>query len=101
MAKKAAVGDVRAWAKQQGFELGDRGRLPAEVWAAWEARAGSSAGPQPRPAPSADLAVSAADLAAAQARIDRLEQQVSDLTARLAAVEARSKEPRHRFARSR
>ena len=98
MAKRAAVSEVRAWAKEQGFELGDRGRLPAEVWEAWDDRDGAV--PQQRTSPAVP-AVSAEDLAAAQERISRLEQQVAELSARLSTVESRAAEPRKRFARSR
>ncbi len=101
MAKKAPVSDVRAWAKQNGFVLGDRGRLPAEVWAAWESRNGSASMPQPRAEVVNEPGVSAAELAAAHARIEQLEQQMSQLTARLDAVEARNVEPRRLFARTR
>ncbi len=101
MAKKAAVSEVRAWAKEQGYELGDRGRLPAEVWSAWDSRTVSRAVPQPRAGLSEPVSVSAEDLAAAVARIAQLEQQVDDLTGRLAQLEARAAEPRRLFARAR
>ena len=32
-----ASGDVRVWAKSQGFQVGDRGRLPAAVIEAYQA----------------------------------------------------------------
>ena len=32
-----ATGDVRIWAKSQGFQVGDRGRLPAAVIEAYQA----------------------------------------------------------------
>ena len=32
-----ATGDVRVWAKSQGFQVGDRGRLPAAVIEAYQA----------------------------------------------------------------
>jgi uncharacterized protein YceH (UPF0502 family) len=90
---------VRAWAREQGFELADRGRLPAEVWSAWEGRGGSRAVPRPRA--EAAAAATAEDVAAAQARLGALEQVVSDLTARLARLETRVDEPRRRFGRAR
>ena len=30
--------DIRAWAKDQGIDVPDRGRIPADVRAKWEAR---------------------------------------------------------------
>ncbi|MFF0481073.1 Lsr2 family protein [Streptomyces sp. NPDC004435] len=30
-------GAVRAWGRENGYEVSDRGRVPAEVWAAYEA----------------------------------------------------------------
>ena len=29
--------DVRAWARENGFAVSERGRIPAEIWAAYEA----------------------------------------------------------------
>lgn len=101
MAKKASVSEVRAWAKEQGFELGDRGRLPAEVWAAWEQRSTRSSVPQPRAAVEVTPGVTADELATATARIQGLERQVAELAERLTKVEARPGEPRRLFARSR
>lgn len=101
MAKKASVSEVRAWAKEQGFELGDRGRLPAEVWTAWEQRSSRGSVPQPRVAAEVPAGVTAEDLATATARISGLERQVAELTERLAKVEARPAEPRRLFARAR
>ncbi|MFP5218143.1 MAG: histone-like nucleoid-structuring protein Lsr2 [Actinomycetes bacterium] len=100
MAKKAPVGEVRAWAKEQGFELGDRGRLPAEVWEAWEARTTRGPVPQPR-AEGVAAGATKDDLAAANSRIHQLEQQVAELADRLAKVESRPAEPRRLFARAR
>lgn len=100
MTKKAAVSEVRAWAKQQGFDLGDRGRLPAEVWSAWDSRRTSAALPAQRTAQAAPPAATAADLEVAQDRIDRLEQQVADLVTRLNALERPAEQPRKRFARA-
>lgn len=98
MAKTAAVSEVRAWAKEQGFDLADRGRLPTEVWEAWKRRATTT----PPTDPGAGTAiVSVEQFAAAQQRLDRLEQQVVELTARLATLESRPAEARRRFARSR
>ena len=46
-----ATGDVRIWAKSQGFQVGDRGRLPAAVIEAYQAAAEvDSATPVRRPA---------------------------------------------------
>ncbi len=101
MANKASVGEVRAWAKQQGFQLGDRGRLPAEVWDAWNASTSSAPLPQQRVSDPEPAGATLEELQAAQTRIARLEQQVADLTARLANLESRPAEPRRMFARRR
>lgn len=104
MAKKASVGEVRAWAKQHGFALGDRGRLPTEVWDAWNSRnSPTKPGPVPQQRATAPepVAAKAEELEAAQTRIARLEQQVAQLTDRLADLESRPAEPKRRFARSR
>jgi ERCC4-type nuclease len=34
-ARRPPVGEVRAWARQQGIQVSDRGRLGPEVWDAW------------------------------------------------------------------
>ena len=94
MATKAPVGEVRAWAKQQGFAIGDRGRLPNEVWEAWEAAA--AVVPEQRAAADDELAT---QLAAAVSRVEALEAQVRALSKRLAAVETSREAPRRRFAR--
>ena len=45
------MGDVRVWAKNQGFQVGDRGRLPAAVIEAYQAAVGADAAtPVRRPA---------------------------------------------------
>lgn len=33
----ATPGDVRVWAKNKGYEVSPRGRVPADVWQAYEA----------------------------------------------------------------
>lgn len=101
MAKKASVGEVRAWAKKQGFEVADRGRLPAEVWDAWNASASNAPVPQQRTSDPEPPVVTLEALEAAHARIDRLEQQVAELTERLAVLDSRPAESRRLFARSR
>jgi hypothetical protein len=101
MANRTAVSEVRAWAKEQGFALADRGRLPAEVWTAWEGRAQSRALPRPRAEVAVAPAVPLEEFDAAQARIAQLEQQVGELTVRLDRLEARVDEPRRRFGRAR
>ncbi len=101
MAKKISVAEVRAWAKQQGFQLADRGRLPAEVWDAWNASTSSAPVPQQRVSDPEPAGATVEALEAAQARIARLEQQVAELTTRLASLESRPAEPRRRFTRSR
>ena len=35
-AAKADLGDVRAWARENGYQVSDRGRVSAEVMAAYE-----------------------------------------------------------------
>jgi phosphate uptake regulator len=97
MAKTAAVGEVREWAKGQGFDLLGRGRLPIEVWAAWERRSTTPTHESRSVTPT----VSVEQSAAAQERIDRLERQVVELAARLVAVESRPADARRRFPRSR
>jgi hypothetical protein len=101
MAKKASVGEVRAWAKQRGFQLGDRGRLPAEVWDAWNASTGTAPLPRQPVSNASPAGATVEALQAAQARITRLEQHVAELTDRLATLESRPTEPRRLFARSR
>ena len=119
MAKRAAVSEVRAWAKDNGFDIADRGRLPGEVWDAWAAAAepagdrGPGRGngrvngsvptqPSPRsaePVPSIDPAA----LRDAQKRITQLETQLEQLTSRLAALENQPPvqvQPRRLFSRS-
>jgi hypothetical protein len=68
MAKKASVGEVRAWAKQQGFQIGDRGRLPAEVWEAWNASTSTAPVPQQRFSDPSPAGATVEALQAAQAR---------------------------------
>ncbi|ESP99313.1 Modification methylase SalI [Streptomyces sp. GBA 94-10 4N24] len=41
-----STGDVRAWARKQGMELPDRGRLRPEVWDAWRRAHPAEASPQ-------------------------------------------------------
>lgn len=109
MAKNAAVREVRAWAKTNGFDIGDRGRLPTEVWDAWAAAAPKAGKRIDRPAASAAAArpsVEQAELRQAQERISDLEARLDELTTRLEAVErtAASAPPaavKRRFARSR
>ena len=101
MAKTASVSEVRAWAKEQGFQLGDRGRLPAEVWSAWEGRSAARSLPKPRATQPERESAKSQELRAANARIATLENVVADLSARLAAVEGRVDEPRKLFARQR
>jgi hypothetical protein len=101
MANKASVGEVRAWAKKQGFEVADRGRLPAEVWNAWNSSVGSAPVPQQRASDPEPPVATVEALEAAHARIDRLEQQVAELTETLAGLASRPAEPRRLFARAR
>lgn len=39
---------IRAWARQNGYPIADRGRIPAEIVDAFDKNAGSSAAPSPR-----------------------------------------------------
>jgi hypothetical protein len=104
-AVRASVGEVRAWAKENGFSLGDRGRLPSDVWAAWEE---AHVRRMPAPRAAAEPAVDRSELdgvttevADLRARVDTLQRQVDELVRRLTAVEQRPAEPRRLFARSR
>ena len=105
MARNAAVSEVRAWAKSNGFDIGDRGRLPTEVWDAWAAAEKPAGRPanravraEPTPAPPA---VDPVELQDARERIARLEAQLADVTSRLAAVEQQPQpQPRRLFARN-
>jgi hypothetical protein len=102
MATTATVGEVRAWAKQQGFQVADRGRLPAEVWDAWASATEDAPVPQQRLSEQPVVAAAtAADLEAAQVRITALEQQLVALVERVSSLESRPTQPRRRFARSR
>lgn len=102
MAKRASVSEVRAWAKEQGFELGDRGRLPADIWEAWENRSATGPMPQQRSAVDAPAVATADDLSALTAHVERLEQQVTALTDRVGQLESRpAAEPRRLFSRGR
>ena len=55
MATAASLADVRAWAREQGLQVGDRGRLPAAVIAQYDA-----AHAQPTKPPSSKPAARAA-----------------------------------------
>lgn len=106
MATKSSVSDVRTWAKEQGFTLADRGRLPAEVWTAWDSRGNSRSAKKPASSKTSTPAASADDLATALARINQLEQQVAALADEVAVVrdaqaEQQADQPRRRFARPR
>ena len=109
MAKTAAVSEVRAWAKSNGYDIGDRGRLPTEVWDAWAATQSTASKrggrPSPPPAQAPDKAVDLTELKQAQERIGQLESRVERLTARLeklqATATAQPTAPKRRFARSR
>lgn len=39
---------IRSWARQNGYPIGDRGRIPAEIVEAYEKNAGSGPAPSPR-----------------------------------------------------
>lgn len=106
MAAKSSVSEVRLWAKQQGLAVADRGRLPVEVWAAWESRGNSQSAKRTTSRTTSTPSASADELAAATARIDQLEQQVAALADDLAAVRYAQAEqpvdqPRRRFTRPR
>jgi hypothetical protein len=101
MTKRAPVGEVRAWAKEQGFQLGDRGRLPAEVWDAWNAASSGSSVPEQRLSDATTANPTADALQAAHARIAELEKQVVELTDQLANPGSRPAPPLRVVARSR
>ncbi|MFB9732320.1 ERCC4 domain-containing protein [Ornithinimicrobium kibberense] len=44
-ARPPAPAQVRAWARQEGYAVSDRGRIPQEVWAAFERSGGRAVGP--------------------------------------------------------
>lgn len=44
------VADVRAWARQAGFAVGDRGRLSPKLVSAYRSAHGSDTAPEPSPA---------------------------------------------------
>lgn len=109
MASSAAVSEVRAWAKTNGFDIGDRGRLPAEVWDAWTAAAKppkrrADSRPQAESAAAPAPKVDQAQLREARERIARLEAELGQLTSRIAAIEQKAEatpQPRRRFVRNR
>ena len=96
MAAEVSASEVRAWARENGFEVSPRGRVPAEVQAAWQAahakprrqrRAASPAASPAEPGLAERVAALEADVArlkAVEERVLALEDQVDSLTARLA-----------------
>ena len=78
-----AIGDVRVWAKSQGLQVGDRGRLPAAVIEAYQAAVAVDATtPAGRPArkapPSAGKgSVVAADVTSTPVRVPDLAGRAS------------------------
>ena len=105
MATSATVSEVRAWARSNGFDIGDRGRLPAEVWDAWDAAAPKATKSTNRPVPAASPPAPAPELLDAQQRISQLETRLHEVCKRLAALEASagpySPAPKRLFARGR
>ena len=84
---------LRAWARAQGMEVGDRGRLsPAVLEAYAAAHAAPDAAPDPAPpAPGPDV----------EQRFADLERQVGELARRVAQLERGTQAPpkRRRFGR--
>lgn len=108
---------VRAWAREHGFDVADRGRLPAEVRQAYDAAHRSKAAAKQKPAKAAPAPTRPAKPAAvkpepapepepADASDDRrlvaLAEQLRALTERVAALEsAAPAKPARRFRRTR
>lgn len=110
---------VRAWARKNGHDVADRGRLPAELHAAYLAAEGGTAAPARKPAraTSAQKAAPARKRTATKAaptkraasaaaepvadappdvqpdRLGALEDQVAALSARVVALEERPAAP--------
>jgi hypothetical protein len=94
----ASTSEIRAWARAHGFDVSDRGRLPADVRAAWEAaRNGAGAWTT---APDGAVRDEAADdrlsaieelLTLVDERLHTLEDQVGALAARVTALEGKRK----------
>ena len=96
---------MRAWARENGIAVAERGRLPAEVHAAFVAAQGSAAKPARKAAKAPSKATSKATAKATKrtpaapaaeadagpsldlARLTALEEQVQALVARVATLE--------------
>jgi hypothetical protein len=100
--------DLREWARQNGYAVGDRGRLPAQIHTAWEEdaqrnkakttrRRTTSKAPAPRattPKPLAGASSGPAkikDITALQIQMAALTDRVQQLEKKLAAATAASK----------
>ena len=100
MAAEVRTSDVRAWAREHGYDVSARGRVPADVHAAYDAahrparrRSGAEVGER-----VAALEAEVARLRVVEDRVVALEDQVDSLTARLA--EAAGTRRRRRLRRS-
>lgn len=107
MAAEVHTSEVRAWARENGYDIGARGRLPDEVRAAYAAAHRPARRPSTPPRTAADPQLSerlaaveaeVARLRVVEDRIVALENQVDSLTARLA--EAAGTRRRRRLRRS-
>lgn len=107
MAAEPSASDVRAWARDHGYDVSARGRIPADVRAAYDAAhrparrrpAGRSAPADPQVVERlAALEAEVARLRVVKDRVVALEDQVDSLTARLA--EAAGTRRRRRLRRS-
>lgn len=97
MAAAVSTSELRAWAKNNGFQVGDRGRLPAEVRSAWEAAQQRTTVPrQQRSETSSAPAVPAVDVTALIERVEGLEQQMRSLRTQVETLEQRPEQPEDR-----
>ena len=87
--------ELRAWARAQGMDVGDRGRLSPQVRAAWDAAHAATPAPEPPTEPLVDERE--AEREAVEQRFADLERQVGELARRVAQLErAATATPRRR-----
>lgn len=66
---------IRSWARQKGYPIGDRGRLPVEIVEAYENNAGSGPVPSPRAAsPRAASTTSASATSASTTSVPQFQE---------------------------
>lgn len=53
--RKAELDAVRAWARENGYNVGDRGRISAEIYAAYANATGEDASPAPKAEDAPDV----------------------------------------------